>query len=510
MATKKFLYDIGTKGAKRAEKQLKGVDKATKAMVGSAAKLAIGFISIAAAVKGLQFAFASAKLAAQAQNVERAFGKLAEQAGTNADIMIKKMREATAETISDFQLMQQFNTAAMLGLPLDQFDKMIEIARGAAQAMGTSMQFMLQSIVTGIGRQSKLMLDNLGILISAESANKKYALAMGIVGRQLTDIERKQAFANEAVRVGLKNLEAAGGIVESNADAYERAVAGLENLKIAFGKLVNPATVFLLNNFTTGYSALIRVLSGDQGSVAEKAAINIDNITRAIDALVSGEGGGTKWLKLLEDTNIELNLNASLSEKLAVLYDAQAAALTVLMDAQSAENLEALTKWAEAGERVAEATFKSADALSIYNPILSETQTALDAINPSMQWMFDSINGIARGFIDATLNAQKFGDAVVSALKAIAAEILAQAAIFALAKLLGIPIGQVSGVNPISVGLGRVFGVGDLGISHPSGSVQSGGNQTTVVFQNAVIIGTDQRAVEDQLMPMINQAIANA
>ena len=48
---------------------------------------------------------------------------------------------------------------------------MLQIARGAAQATGQSMELMLQSIVTGIGRQSKLMLDNLGILTSAEEAN---------------------------------------------------------------------------------------------------------------------------------------------------------------------------------------------------------------------------------------------------------------------------------------------------------------------------------------------------
>ena len=45
MAIKNFLYKIGTKGAKKAEKDLKGVDSATKSMVKSAIALAGAYLS---------------------------------------------------------------------------------------------------------------------------------------------------------------------------------------------------------------------------------------------------------------------------------------------------------------------------------------------------------------------------------------------------------------------------------------------------------------------------------
>ena len=501
MATKKFTYLIGTKGARRAEKQLRGVDRATQAMVGSAARLAIGFISIAAAVKGLQFAFSAAKLSAQAENVERAFGNLAIQAGTTADIMIKKMREATAETISDFQLMQQFNTAAMLGLPLDQFDKMIEIARGAARAMGTSMQFMLQSIVTGIGRQSKLMLDNLGILISMETANKKYAEALGIQASKLTDVERKQAFANEAVRIGLENLKAAGGIVASNADVYEQAVAGLENVKIALGELISPIVVLLMNNFTNGYNVLLRMLGKDGESEIQKAANDVFELQTAIKNI---QAGNIAWLNIVRELNIEMDLNATLADKSAILYDAEAAALTRLMDLRSAEKLATLTAWAGVLEETAEATKKITRNLEEAEAPFKRFDDTIRVLDTSQQLLIDNVEELTDGLIQATLYGQRFGDAIVSSLKAIAAELIKQAAVFLLMNLFTGGTASLTGAR----GFFNFAATGNF--IPPAPSINSGGGNQgpAVINQNTFLIINDEQATE--LQSILNRAQFNA
>ena len=495
VATKDFLYRIGTKGAKRAEKDLKGVDKATKAMVGSAAKLVVGFISLAAAIKTFQFAFSAAKLAAQAQNVERAFGNLAKQAGTTADIMIKKMREATAETISDFQLMQQFNTAAMLGLPLDQFDKMIEIARGAAQAMGQSMQFMLQSVVTGIGRQSKLMLDNLGILISAESANRRYAAALGIQASALTDVQRKQAFANEAVRIGLENLEAAGGVVESNADAYQKAVAGLENFRIEFGKMINPTTVRLINNFVSVYTALMRVFGfvPSLGPI-EEAATKVVQLQAAIESI---RGGTLEWLKIVKDLGIELEINAPLIDNLIILYDAEAAALTRLGDIRR----EVLSELIGGMEEVTLRTEEYRAELIATN---EEGAVLFDKLLPSQQLLINGVEQLTDGLIQATLYGQKFGDSIVASLKSIAAQLIKQAAVYLLMNLF-------TGGTASFGGFVNFAGTGNFPMPPlPTPSVQQPAGGTIVIFPNAVLIGTNEMAIRDQLLPLIDQARADA
>ncbi len=480
MAVKTFLYKIGTKGARRAEKDLKGVDKATKSMVGSAAKLVVGFISIAAAVKGLKLAFSAAKLASEAQNVERAFGNLAIQAGTTADIMIKKMREATAETVSDFQLMQQFNTAAMLGLPLDQFEKMIEIARGAAQATGQSMQFMLQSIVTGIGRQSKLMLDNLGILISAESANKRYASAMGIVDRQLTELERKQAFANEAVRIGLKNLEAMGGVVESSADKFGQLTARVENLRIEIGKLLLPSVLggmeSLFNTIKSAVEGFNQLKMGVLERSLESATKKYLKLRKELERF--GDFYSASKVSSLKARMMEISTQIrDWAEELGALHD-----ITGLIKSANEEAGGGLIP------EVSEATISAyQDFLNRIMPIREQVEEARDIVRD-----------FSDALVQSTIYGQKMGEALVSAIRAVVAELLAaqiKKGIFALVNL------AFAGFNATSM---------FSGISGSVASVPNDQPQTTVIFQNAILIGADEMAIRDTLIPLIDQARANA
>lgn len=228
------IFDIifRTKGLGKAKTEADGVESSFGGLGKAAKTAAIGFISMQSALKGVEFA----KLAAQTETVRRSFGNLAKE----PDKMLQAMKKATAGTISEMELMQKFNSAALLGLPLDRFDEMLTIARGASQATGESMEFMLNSIVTGLGRGSKLMLDNLGILIDVEKANEKYASTLGIQASKLTDVQKKQAFVNEALNIGTENLKRAGGVTDSNIDSFGKLNASFDDLQVTIGKLFLP------------------------------------------------------------------------------------------------------------------------------------------------------------------------------------------------------------------------------------------------------------------------------
>ncbi len=244
MAVSRRIFDIvfRTKGADTAKNQADGINSSFDNLAKTAKTAAIGFVSFQTALKGIEFA----KLAANSETVRRSFANLAKE----PDKMLQSMKKATAGTISEMELMQKFNEASLLGLPLDRFDEMLEIARGAAQSTGQSMDFMLNSIVVALGRGSKLMLDNLGIMIDVQSANEKYAESLGKSANKLTDVEKKQAFVNEALRIGNENLERSGGVVNSNIDSFGRFISSVENLSASFGKTLLPAVTSSLDFFT--------------------------------------------------------------------------------------------------------------------------------------------------------------------------------------------------------------------------------------------------------------------
>ena len=173
MAISRRIFDLifRTKGLDEAKGKTDQLDNSFDKLASTAKTVAISFVSLQTGMKAVEMA----KMAAQSETVRKSFNNLAKE----PDKMLQAMKKATAGTISEMELMQKFNEAALLGLPLDRFDEMLEIARGAAQATGQSMDFMLQSVVVALGRQSKLMLDNLGILIDTESANNTYAQSLG-------------------------------------------------------------------------------------------------------------------------------------------------------------------------------------------------------------------------------------------------------------------------------------------------------------------------------------------
>jgi len=240
------------KGAKQTEGKVKGVDKSLGKLAKTAGAVAAGYLSIQSAAK----VWDAAKLGAQAELVEKKFRSLIDQ----PDELLARMKKASAGTISEFDLMKKANTAALLGLPLERFDDMLKVARNAAQATGESMDFMLNSIVTGIGRQSKLMIDNLGIIVSVGDANEVYASQLGKASSELTDFEKKQAFANAVLKSGLENVEKSGGVAASSADSYDAFTASAENLGVAIGEKLNPLISSLADDLTTATNAVIKIL----------------------------------------------------------------------------------------------------------------------------------------------------------------------------------------------------------------------------------------------------------
>ena len=108
---------------------------------------ALGAVGGAYAIaEGARKAFDLSKDAAKVETVARAYRRLAASVGVDASENMIRLKEATAGTISELELMQKFNQAALLGLPLDRFDEMLSVARGAAQATGESMEYMLNIV----------------------------------------------------------------------------------------------------------------------------------------------------------------------------------------------------------------------------------------------------------------------------------------------------------------------------------------------------------------------------
>jgi len=192
--------------------------------------------------QAVEGAFDLAQMGATVIRQQAAFEELAQQAGGSADAILAALKRATDGTVADADIILAANKGIMLGLgaQADQWEKLAEVARFRARAMGLSVTQALSDITTGIGRQSKLILDNLGIILDTEQVYADYAESIGKAADALSDAEKKQAFLTTVISEGQAQIAAAGGIARDSADDFEEFAAALENAKAAIATWVAP------------------------------------------------------------------------------------------------------------------------------------------------------------------------------------------------------------------------------------------------------------------------------
>ena len=97
--------------------------------------------------------------------LEQSFRQLQESAGRDAVAALEELQKATLNTVSDIELMEQANKAAVLGLPIERLGDLAAAATKLGRAVGRDAAESFEDLVTGVGRGSALILDNLGIII---------------------------------------------------------------------------------------------------------------------------------------------------------------------------------------------------------------------------------------------------------------------------------------------------------------------------------------------------------
>jgi hypothetical protein len=187
-----------------------------------------GFQVLKGAVTGV---FSSLDEAARIEGLNRGFESLQTAAGNVADEFLGKLRTATHGYISDVDLMKSANQAVLLGLPTEGFDQLAGAAVKLGQAMGITATQAIDSLTIGIGRQSKLVLDNLGIIVEAEKAYDRYAKRLGVTAEALTDVQKKEAFYQAAQEAILAKSSQLSDVQETAASATTKLSATFDNLR---------------------------------------------------------------------------------------------------------------------------------------------------------------------------------------------------------------------------------------------------------------------------------------
>jgi len=218
--------------------------------------------AITASIMALHKAWELMELGAKAEQQKQAFKNLAASLGMSADKIIEDLRRMSGETMSTSQIMGKASQAMILGIDPTKLAKMMEISRASARAFGKDVGFMFESIAVGVGRQSKLILDNLGIIVSAGDAYEKYAKTLGKSAKELTEMERKQAFLNATIEAGERILQQIDTSTMTNLEKMQKLKAGWQDLAEKIGQSLWLVLGFIqgfMNQIISGFFTLLEV-----------------------------------------------------------------------------------------------------------------------------------------------------------------------------------------------------------------------------------------------------------
>lgn len=239
MATENVKVKFSQKGAGAVKGAFRGIGTSAKTMLKALGPLYIAMQLIQKGAEGLKASF---NIKQQLDGVEKGFRGLSKGLDFTSKSM-KNLQGAVKGTMSQMELMKQTNNALLLGVVKseDEMGRLLKTAQVLGEAVGKDTTFAVESLVTGMGRQSRLMLDNLGIIVDSKKAYEDYAQELGKTVRQLTEAERKQAFLNAALEQAEEKAAQVGETQETTGVKMARLQATMTDLGASFGTAMSPA-----------------------------------------------------------------------------------------------------------------------------------------------------------------------------------------------------------------------------------------------------------------------------
>ena len=234
------------------------ISQLTKSLTAAAA----GYMSMAAAGSAITgLVKESVELAKAGEGIRLAFQRL------NRPDLLDGLRQATHNTITDIDLMKAAVRFDDFKLSLDDMGTMLAFAQQKAKDTGQSVDYMVESITMGLGRQSKQILDNLGISASEITERMKKT---GDMTKAVAEIIREQ-------------MAKSGDYIETAAERATKAEVALKNEMDRLGQVFAPLTESANSFFSAVQIGAIQALTA-----VGRMLNSLSSAGRAMNAFTGG------------------------------------------------------------------------------------------------------------------------------------------------------------------------------------------------------------------------------
>lgn len=203
------------------------------------------YATLAANMFAAGAAFRALSNAMDTSNMVKGLDQLGATSGTALGTLSKRLAQTTGNAISMREAMEATVKASSSGMNSEQILKMGQVAKQASLALGVDMSDAISRISRGITKLEPELLDEIGLFTKTGKAAEDYAKRVGKTVSELSDFERRQAFANAVLEEGAQKF----GSINLDSNPYTQLLASLKDLAQTglevLNKVISPIVGFL-------------------------------------------------------------------------------------------------------------------------------------------------------------------------------------------------------------------------------------------------------------------------
>jgi hypothetical protein len=344
------------------------------------------YATYAANIYAAAAAFNALSKAMDTENMVKGLDQLGATTGTSLGGLSKELVKTTDGAISLRDAMSATVKVTSAGFDSETVLRLGNVAKKASQALGVDMGDAISRLSRGITKLEPELLDELGIFTKLDKSTEDYAKSIGKSVTQLTDFEKRAAFANAVLTEGEKKFKA----IKIDANPYNQLLASLQDLSTEGLKLVNVVLGPIVKYLASSPTALTSIIALLGVQLAKTTVPKLLEVKQAFDSLSASSakiatGKKNEAIKALlpEITEIRNAANASVEAYYNTLESSQAKALSLAKGKTKQKLTDIFGRGEEATTQdlaYIESVKKRAGANSDLTKALNEYNTSLSGI----------------------------------------------------------------------------------------------------------------------------------
>ena len=256
-----------SKSARSQDRALKGAAQASSNSTKNFAKMSQGisgglvpaYAALAANIFAITALFNALRGAARVEQLTKGLSEMGAASGLALGTLSRGLQESTGFALSLEEAMRSTALITSAGLDPSSVEEFGKAAKNASLALGRDTAESLERFTRGVTKLEPELLDELGLFVRVDDAAEKYARSIGKSAGELTNFEKRQAFANEALDQANEKYGALGDL---DVSSFDKLAATFNDLSKQLLGILNIAIVPFVSALASNSGLLLAALTG--------------------------------------------------------------------------------------------------------------------------------------------------------------------------------------------------------------------------------------------------------